>query len=525
MQLRTGRWPRLLTGMGMRPPLYLPLLTLTIYLLWRGYDYAISDQDEILPYLMHLLDANLYLSDWFVNAQLDTFGPRTLFVLIAWLPAKLFGPYATILGIYVASWFGISMALYTLGLQLTRERLAATICVILALLLTPKFTLGGNDLVTWILTPSIPAWAFSLWGLVFFVRGRLARAALLMGLGVWIQALVGLQVAMVCALLLLWRHGWSGRQPYLFTGYFTLSALPALGPLIWFQLTRPNPEGLWSYFYILFEFRAPHHYMPTSFDPEQAIRFALLLGLGLAAFTRLPGTHRVLVRRSLTIIAALCAVSFLCTEVLQADMIARLQLFKLTVLIKVFCVVLISNVVAQLILKFYRRTLTVFFDHGHYALGATVLISATLLIISPDALGIWPASEKSPAEQVAVWARDSTEIDAVFAVPPGWDHFRPQAQRAIVVNFKSVPFHQPYMTEWFTRLLDLAPITPPPRGGAQFIAALDSAYMSLPHPEIQRLAAEYGFDYIVRREGAASDGFELVYQAAPWTVWRIKPES
>ena len=206
-------------------------------------------------------------------------------------------------------------------------------------------------------------------------------------------------------------------------------------------------------------------------------------------------------------------------------MVTRLQLFKLTVLIKVFCVILVSNALAQLILKFYRRTLTVFFDHGHYALGATALITATLLIISPDALGIWPASEKSPAEQVAVWARDSTEIDAIFAVPPGWDHFRSQAQRAIVVNFKAVPFHQPYMTEWFTRLLDLAPITPPQRGGAQFIAALDSAYMSLPPPEIQQLATKYGVDYIVRQKGTGPDGFEPVYQAAPWTVWRIKPES
>ena len=268
----------------MRPPLYLPLLTLTVYLFWRGYDYAISDQDEILPYLMRLMDASLYQLDWFVNVQFESFGPRTLFVFVAWLPAKLFGPYATILIFYVASWFGTSMALYTLGLQLTRERLAATICVVTILLLTPKFTLGGNDLVTWILTPSIPAWTLGLWGLVFFVRGRPTHAAILMGLACWMQALVGLQIAMVCALLLLWRHGWTAARPYLFTGTFTLAALPALGPLIWFQLTRSHLDGPWSYFYMLFEFRAPHHYMPTSFTPESAFGFAVLLVLGLASF-------------------------------------------------------------------------------------------------------------------------------------------------------------------------------------------------------------------------------------------------
>ena len=524
MQLHTGQWPRVFTGMGMRPPLYLPLLTLTLYLFWRGYDYAISDQDEILPYLMHLLDPDLYRSDWFVNLQLETFGPRTLFVLIAWLPAKLFGPYATVLGIYVASWFGTGMALYTLGLQLTRERLAATICVILALLLPQKFTLGGNDLVTWILTPSIPAWTLSLWGLVFFVRGNSVRAALLMGIGTWIQALVGLQMAAICALLLFWKHGWSVLRPYLFTGWFTLFSLPAMGPLIWFQLTRAHPEGIWSYFYILFEFRAPHHYMPSSFAAESVLGFTILLGLGLATFSLLPKVHHILVRRSLIIIAALCVLAFVCTEILRVDTVAKLQFFKLTVLVKVFCIILISNAAAQLILRFHRRTLTAFFDHGHYVLGATILIAATLLLISPDALGIRPTSVSTPAEQVAVWARDSTDVDAVFAVPPQWAHFRSQAQRAIVVSFKAVPFHQPYMTQWFTRLIDLAPISPPRRGGEKIMAVLDSAYFALPAREIQRLASKYNFEYIVRQEATAPEGFESVYQAGPWNVWRIKPQ-
>ncbi len=523
MQPQPGRWLKLPAGTGMRPPLYLPLLTFTAYLFWLGYDYAISDQDEILPYLTHLLDSSLYRSDWFVNAQLEAFGPRTLFVWIAWLPAKLLGPYVTVLGIYVASWFGTTMALYALGLQLTRERLAATICVILAFLV-PYFTLGGNDLLTWILTPSMPAWTLSLWGLVFFVRGQYLRAALLIGLGTWMQALVGLHMAIICVLLLFWKYGWSVLRPWLFTGWFTLSSLPALGPLIWLQLTRAHPEGSWSYFYILFEFRAPHHYMPTSFAAESVLGFTILLGLGLAAFSWLPAFHRTLVRRTLIIIAGFCVLSLLCTEFLRIDTIAKLQFFKLTVLVKVFCVILISNATAQLILRFFRRTLKAYFDHEHYASGATVLITAILLLVSPDALGLRPTSASIPAEQVAAWAKESTDVDAIFAVPPQWSHFRSQAQRAIVVNFKAVPFHQPYMTQWFTRLMDIAPISPPQRGGTEVMAVLDSAYYALPAQEIQQLASKYGFEYVVRQEGAAPEEFESVYRAGPWSVWRIKPQ-
>jgi len=524
MHLRSGRWTRQLTGMGMRPPLYLPLLTLTIYLFWRGYDYAISDQDEILPYLFHLLDPSLFQLDWFVNAQTDTFSPRTLFVLIAWLPAKLLGPYVTIFCIYVVSWYGTAQALYVLGLQLTRERLAATICVIIALLLTPKFTLGGNDLVTWILTPSIPAWTLSLWGLVFFVRGHMVKSTLLIGIGAWIQALVGIQVAMVCALSLLWKHGFLSKRPYVFVGWFVLFALPAIGPLMWYQLIPSGQENLMSYFYILFEFRAPHHYIPTSFDIQSVIRFTCLVIAGLATFRFLPEVHRSLILRSLLIITILCATAFLGAEVWKIDIITKLQLFKLTVVVKIFCVILISNAVAKFILRFHQRTFTAFFDHGHYALGMTLLLVATLVLISPNALGVRPSADRTPKEEIAEWARDSTSIHSVFAVPPGWGHFRSQAQRAIVVNFKAVPFHEPYMTQWYTRLLDMAPIDPPHRGGGAVISELDSAYYTLSSQQIQPLSTKYGFEYIVSMDSATMSGYESVYRVSPWTVWRTSSQ-
>ena len=153
-----------------------------------------------------------------------------------------------------------------------------------------------------------------------------------------------------------------------------------------------------------------------------------------------------------------------------------------------------------------------------------MLIAATFLIVSPDALGIRQAPTTDPAEQVAAWARESTDKDAVFAVPPHWAHFRSQSQRAIVVNFKAIPFHQPYMTQWFARLLDMAPVTPPRRGGLNLISALDSAYLALPNEEIHRLSSTYGFQYIVRHEADAPENFQLEYQADPWTVWRVNPQ-
>ncbi len=525
MRLRAGRWARLLTGMGMRPPLFLPLLTLALYLLWRGYDYAISDQDEVIPYLLHLLNPSLYTSDWFVGVQTEAFGPRTLFVWLAWLPARLFGPYLTIAGMYILTWWGTASALYALGLQLTRERLAAAIGVVLAVLFTPKFTLGGNDIVTWILTPSMSAWALGLWGLVYFVRGRSRRGAVLMGLATWMQALVGLQLALLSGLLLLWRHGLASRRTWTFTGVYTLAALPALGPLIWFQLSRLTPKGSWSYFYMLFEFRAPHHYLPTSFTLESAVGFVILTVLGLSCFRMLPSAQKPLVQRALMLIAAFCVVGFLCTEVLRVDTVAKLQLFKFTVVAKLLFVIAVSNAIALNVVKHARRYVEVFFDHGHYALGATLLLVATLVIVSPDALGLWQPEAATPPEEVAIWARDHTDQDALFAVPPQWAHFRSQAQRAIVINFKAIPFHEPYMTEWFARLLDIAPVELPRRGGLALLQALDAAYLALSPDEVRVLADKYGFDYIIRSREAVPEGFTVEYESGSWAVWRILPAS
>ena len=524
MRHKAGKWPRRLTGMGMRPPLFLTLLTLSIYLVWRGYEFAISDQEEVLPYLLHLLDPTLFANDWLVGVQTAQFGPRTLFVWITWLPARLVGPEAAFAILYCLAWWGTASALYSLSLQLTRERLAAAIAVVLALVFSPKFTLGGNDLITWILTPSVAAWPFALWGLVYFVRGRMVQCSVCLGAATWMQALVGLQPVMLLGLLLLWRHGLRNRRLWTLVGVYTACALPALGPLVWLQLTGSTPEDGFSFFYLLAEFRAPHHYLLTSFTGISAFGFVMLLAVGLVYFSQLPDAHKPMVRRLLLLIGGLCLASLLLTEVWPIDFVMKLQLFKLTVIAKVLLVICAANGAASLILSVARRHVEAFFSHGHYALGATLLLVATLVLVSPDALGLRPdpVTTDSPAqEQIADWACTATDKDAVFAVLPQWAGFRSKSHRAIVVNFKAIPFHPPEMAEWFRRLLDIAPIDPPRRGGFAVMPVLDEAFLALSDDEVRRLADRYDFDYIVRPHTDAPDGFEVVYTAGDFAVWVV----
>ena len=514
-----------------RTPWFVPVATLILYLLWRGYGYGYSDQDEIIPYLLHLLDPSLLTSDWFVAGQAEAFGPRTLFVWLVYVPARLFGLYATILAIYIVSWLLIAQAVQTLGFLFTGDRLAAAGGVVLALLLTPKFTLGGNDLVAVMLIPSMAGWAFGLWGVVQFVRARYVACALLLGLAAWTQALIGLHLALILGALLLIKSGRSRpREVLIFAGLYALAALPSLGPLIAHQWSSAPVEGGPSLFYMLFEFRAPHHYLFTSFTRISALGFVLLMLFGLGGFRRLGAEHRPFVARLLLCIGLGCLVGFLGTEVFRLGLIGKLQFFKLTVLAKVILAILLCNVLSSWIPASVRSVFDPLFDHSAYAFGATLLLGATLLIASPNALGLRqePITEESPpVERIEEWARTQTAPDMIFAVPPSWSGFRSRAQRAIVINYKAFPFRKPRDAEWFERLTSLAPIQLPERGFFGIQDSLDAAFLNLPASRVRSLRDRYGFDYAVRRRAANGEPSDFIeaFSAGDWKVYRISPDS
>ena len=178
-------------------PFHLFLICFALYVFRFGYGYGTSDQDEFLPYLMHLLDNRLFVNDWFVQTQLLSFSIRTYFVYLLYIPASLFSPFASTTLVYILSWFGIASGLFILARRISKNRLAAILSTGIVLLATPFWTLGGNDLVHTMLVPSMTAWALAVWGLAMFFKSRLVLAALLLGISTLFQALVGLQLFIV----------------------------------------------------------------------------------------------------------------------------------------------------------------------------------------------------------------------------------------------------------------------------------------------------------------------------------------
>lgn len=119
--------------------------------------------------------------------------------------------------------------------------------------------------------------------------------------------------------------------------------------------------------------------------------------------------------------------------------------------------------------------------------------------------------------------RAETPGDAVFAVPPSNSSFRSKARRAAVVTFKTFPFTDRQIIEWWERLTTLAPIDSVHRGGAAALPVLDSAYHHRSAEDWVRIADRYSIDFLLidSREQASPLPFPVRVTHEPWKLYQL----
>ena len=79
------------------------------------------------------------------------------------------------------------------------------------------------------------------------------------------------------------------------------------------------------------------------------------------------------------------------------------------------------------------------------------------------------------------------------------------------------------MVSWFGRLIDMAPLELPERGGPGLLEDLDAAYEGLTTDELLLLSGKYRFDYVIRSSSIEGDVFDEVYRNGPWWIYRRAP--
>ena len=306
--------------------------------------------------------------------------------------------------------------------------------------------------------------------------------------------------------------------------------------------------------HILLDIRSPHHYCPRVF----AWDFALWIGMQLLAVAALIGPARrgmVCHRRALMLLAGwwvLVIPSALLSSVVvlrsvqelfawrvcaEADLIAEAAFA--AALTGIFCegraaaaaydsraklfgaagfVLLVvgsaltgrwglSAVLALLLLSGWAVSQPFF---GRLSRGrraglpvAAVVVSLLCVLTGEEAYRFAHFVEHSNlitggdqgVSELCTWVKGHTAEDALFLTPPAEDELRFRCERAIVVDWKSLPVVADELLAWFDRLEDVT-------GRRPFRSEADLAgYDELDVARVIALRKRYGFEYVVTERG------------------------
>ena len=536
--------PRALAGALPRgigpPPFVLVLLVSACY--WRlGYAYGTGDHEELLPQLLRVLDPTLFPRDPYLLAEAQHFSVRVGFIALLRGLCLVMPPPAAVFVLSIAAWAGVCWAAYRLSHALVPSRPAAALAV-LATLVTAFWTPGGNEIAFTALAPESLAWTPCLLAVEAFARGRLLWAAAFLGMAAWMQPLMGLQVGLLLGLVALWQaaDGEPARALGRAAGFgalFFVVAAPVLVPSLLTQTgAAPVPADGLSTYYVTAELRQPHHYLLFSQPVSVLVRFALVVmaGLGGLAVLRRSGAVRAqhvrFAVRMLVVVTVLVAFYVAMTEGAGSLTVAKMQFFRLTVVVKLVLLAWASGALVALLPTAWQAFAERLFDRR--ALGWAVALAVVGVTVAmaagnvgrPGAKwgpGVYARSDVAAAER---WVREATPRGALFLVPPSTTTFRSHALRSIVVDHKSTPFRDAAMHERLARLRAVAPAPLPARGGPDWQAALDSAYHAHTPPAWAALAARFGANYALVDESAtpAPPSGSPAFRSGHWAVYRLR---
>jgi hypothetical protein len=507
---------------------------------WRfGYVFGASDHDELLPPVLALLDNTLFRADWYVQLQLEGFNVRTPFT---WLLAALTAPLGlepAVFVLYTVSALATLGGVYWLARELGAPPFAAAAGTVAATVLTSTWTLGGNAVLYPQLVPEQLGWALILPAVVLVMKQRLILAAALIGIAAWFQVLAAALTAVSLGLALL-AYGALGSDRTLLwrtVVHFGLVALAIAAPFVLLVGLAPlatvfPDHARLSSFYVIAELRLPHHYLPLSFGVGRYARFLGICLVGGAAAWWMHRSGRLRHGRMLAHWFGACALmallAFILIESFESLFAAKLQVFKLTVLLQTILTIISTMAVAHLLPDDLGRRLDLSLQRPWVMVPAVIAacVLTVLLVVAgfgrPGSVYQPRVHAASDLHDVERWAAEETEPDALFSVPPSNTTFRTYAQRSVVITFKPTPFQDELMHTWIERLLKVAPARLPVRG-VDFLGLLDEAYHDASWSHRRHLRTEFDADFVLvdleRTETAPP--VPPAYRAGRWAVYAL----
>jgi hypothetical protein len=272
-----------------------------------------------------------------------------------------------------------------------------------------------------------------------------------------------------------------------------------------------------EFIHIIGHFRHPHHYIPGSFPLTHYLLFLLFLFAFSYGWYALKNTlnsynSRFILILNLSILAA-CLAGYLFVEIIPVRLAAMAQTFRLLYLFKWTGMIFFAGFMVRYFTEKQAR------KGFNKAAGAVIVLFVAALFIkglnkpenlkqpggnSPETFpktllsGEIISTPDEQAAEIAEFVKQNTRTDAIFLTPHDFGFFRLSAERAIVTDFKSFPFTDRAMLEWYERINNCygSPV-PLNRSGFENEPLMIANYTALDDTRLKELQKQYNFTHAI----------------------------
>jgi hypothetical protein len=370
--------------------------------------------------------------------------------------------------------------------------------------------------------PSNVASVAMLWGIIFYVNGRVALAGLIIG----VAEMVHLNYAVVGPLVWGMMMGEQYLSRRKFDRWWAIGSVAAvglaavcIGPVFREVVSKSNVLPMEEFLDLYVRLRHPHHYEPGRWPWWFWAAFLWPIPVAIAHFRKVQEEPARKIRMMFLFFMFLLLVALVLAGIWYvSEWLIQMSLWRFSIFVKMFACIGAAIFLARYAPRWMAK----------------VAIPMLIVVIVAGAIGLRGRSvlqhfiPQDDMDYVAMcnWVRDpkNTPRDAVFVVPPQEQCFRLYAQRAIVVNLKAIPQLSGELGEYGRRLEDVL-------GGdlkrlhGQFDQTLKRAgraYDEVPAAQLRQAAKKYNAGYIIVQREINEPSWRLLHTCGRYRLYQLE---
>ena len=407
----------------------------------------------------------------------------------------------------------------------SKTRVWAWFAVILSLTILYDWTLGGVELYYNTFQASNLAKGIGVWALISFLDRKLILSIALTVLITFIQIIVGLDMMITLALILL-QLTWIRKEvswPRLIS-LLSFYGLIAGSFLVWIYLARESQTATISssdYFQLMFDFRHPHHFILASFPIKNILFFSICTFASLIYFKdRQPLLfHFVLVSFIITIFY------WISVDFMHLISVGNFQWYKMTIWTKFLGVVALFGLVGN-VLPSLNHLLSWRWMNIALVLGSIVFLTITMgfnqYLPFHTTYHFGDYISEDPLLDICTQIKDEVPEEAVFIQPFEVTALKYYAERSSYVEFKANVRTPDGVSAWYPRIQQVYGVnTDMDERGFELQEIANTNYYDLDFRALMLLREE-GVTHMITSSAHDVEGCVLVLENEEYRVYQIE---